>query len=190
MQAFIQNNKGMGCQLIALAYGPDGDDFYKRTLYCLDIAGASTAAKAIWASLCSGTPLKTAGIGQNYRKFHGDKEAHYRTFTSQPLPKVAHYHSVVEPRIDASYYVITSLTGQSREIALYDILRLYTPHPVLPGWGKALFDLALSRQYNLVSALEVAGMEWAYRIASVGWDTLIDQAVKEGRIAVPEVNRG
>jgi hypothetical protein len=189
MQALIQNNKGMSCQLTGIAYGPDGD-YYRKRIYALDVAGAVTAVKAIWASVCTGGPMKTMGIGENYRAFRGDKEAKYRSFTSQPLPRVTHYHITVDPSTEAEYFILTSLTSPSKQIGLYDLLRLYTPHPVLPGWGEVLFELGLNRTFGLIVPLEVVGMEWAYRVASVGWDTLIDDAVKSGRITVPEDDNG
>jgi len=189
VNALIQNNQGMACQLIAMAYGPD-DSYNKRLVYALDIAGAITAVKAIWATLCSGGPLKTYGINENYRQFRGDREARYRSFVSQPLPGVVHYHIVPDPRPESDSFVITSLTSPSREEALYHVLRLYSPHPVLPGWGQVLFELGLSRDYALITRLDVAGMEWAYRVESIGWDTLIDGALKAGRIAVPEDEDG
>ena len=189
MQA-IKNNQGMMCQLTGIAYGPDGNEFYNRIVYALDIVGANTAVKAIWASLCSGSPMKTFGISANHYRFSGDKEAKYRTFSSQPLPRITHYHIVPGPRPDADYFIITALTAESREIALYDVLRLYTPHPVLPGWGKTLFELGLSINYGLISELEVVGTDWAYRIEAIGWDALIDEAAKECSITVPEVSSG
>ena len=189
MNALIQNNQGMACQLIAIAYGQD-DAYNKRLIYALDIAGAITAVKAIWATLCSGGPLKTYGINENYRQFRGDREAKYRSFVSQPLPGVVHYHVVPDPRPESDSFVITSLITESRELALYHVLRLYSPHPVLPGWGGALFELGLTRDYGLITRLEVAGMEWAYRVESIGWDTLIDVALKESRITVPEEDDG
>ena len=189
MQALIQNSKGMAAQLIAIAFG-EGENYHKKVIYAIDLAGAITAVKAIWATTCSGGPMKTFGIGENYRQFRGDKEAHYRSFVSQPLPHVAHYHIVPEPRPESDYFVITSLISESKEQALYQTLRLYTPHPVLPGWGEPLFELGLSYTYGLISALDVAGMDWAYRIATVGWDTLIDEAIKAGRITIPEEQDG
>jgi hypothetical protein len=189
VNALIQNNGGMACQLIAIAYGPD-DSYNKRLVYALDIAGAITAVKAVWATLCSGGPMKTFGIDQNYREFRGDREAKFRSFVSQPLPGVVHYHIVPDPRPESESFVITSLTSPSREEALYHVLRLYSPHPVLPGWGQALFELGLSRDYGLLTRLDVAGLEWAYRVASIGWDTLIDGGLKAGRITVPEDQDG
>ena len=184
MRAIIQNNKGMATRLIAVAYGPEGDDFYKRRIYALDIAGAVTAVKAIWATLCSGGPIKTFGIGANRRTFRGDKEAKYRSFISQPLPRITHYHIVPGPRPEADYFVLTSLTSEPKESGLLNLLRLYTPHPVLSGWGPALLELGVSGKYGLVTSLDVAGMDWAYRVDAVGWDTLIDEASKGGHIAV------
>jgi len=186
MHALIQNSKGMATQLIAMAYGPDGDAYYRRSIYALDLAGAITAVKAIWASCLSGGPMKTFGIGENSRKFRGDKEAKYRTCSSQPLPYVVHYHLVVAPVPDADYYVLTSLTCESREVGLYHVLRLYTPLPILPDWSKALFELGLSRKYMLITKLDAFGMEWAYRIDGHGWDTVLDEAAKEGIITVQE----
>jgi len=186
----IKNNQGMMTQLVAIAYGPDGDDFYKRIVYVLDIIGANTAVKAIWASLCTGGPMKTFGISANFRKFRGDKEAKYRSFVSQPLPRLTHYHIVPGPRPDADYFVITALTAESRESALYDVLRLYTPLPVLPGWGPTLFELGLGHQYGLITELDVVGMDWAYRIEAIGWDAIIDEAAKAGQITVAEASDG
>jgi hypothetical protein len=180
----------MTCQLTGIAYGPDGTDYYKRNIYVLDIVGAHTAVKAIWASLCSGSPMKTFGISANHKKFHGDKEAKYRTFSSQPLPRTTHYHIVPSLRPDADYFVITALTAETKEIALYDVLRLYTPQPVLPGWGKTLFEMGQSMKYGLIAELDVVGMDWAYRIETMGWDALIDEAAKAGEITVPEVQDG
>jgi hypothetical protein len=189
VNALIQNNQGMACQLIAIAYGT-GERYNKKRIHCLDVAGAITAVKAIWATLCSGGPMKTYGINENYRQFRGDREARYRSFVSQPLPGVVHYHVVPDPRPESESFVITSLTSPSREEALYHVLRLYSPHPVLPGWGDALFELGLSRDYGLLTRLDVAGLEWAYCMESIGWDTLIDQALKAGRITVPEEHDG
>ena len=189
MQA-IRNNKGMMTQLVAIAYGPDDDNFYKRIVYALDIVGPHTAVKAIWASLCSGTPMKTFGISANHKKFHGDKEAKYRTFSSQPLPRTTHYHIVPSLRPDADYFVITALTAETKEIALYDVLRLYTPQPVLPGWCATLFEMGRSMKYGLIAELDVVGMDWAYKVDSVGWDALIDEAAKANEIIVPEVQDG
>ena len=183
MPAIIQNNKGMATQLIAIAYGPDGDDYYKRCIYALDIAGAVTAVKAIWATLCSGGPMKTFGISANRRTFRGDKEAKYRSFVSQPLPRITHYHIVPSPRPEADHFILTSLTSESKESGLLNLLRLYSPHPVLPGWN-ALFELGASSKYGLITSLDVAGMEWAYRVDAIGWDTLIDEAIKAGHITV------
>ena len=185
MQALIQNNKGMACPLMALAYGP-GDSYNKKVIYAADLAGAITAVKALWASVCSGSPIKTFGIGANYRVFRGDKEAHYRSFVSQPLPNVTHYHVLPEPRADADYFVLTSLTCESKERGLYDTLRLYTPHPVLPDWSDKLFKLGISYKYQLITSLDMVGMDWAYRVGSVGWDLLIDEAAKAGEIEVTD----
>jgi hypothetical protein len=189
VNALIQNNKGMACQLIAIAYDT-GERYNRKQIYALDIAGAITAVKAIWATTCTGGPMKTFGINENYNQFRGDKEAGYRSFVSQPLPGVTHYHIVPEPRPESEYFVLTSLTSESRERGLYDLLRLYTPHPVLPGWREPLFELGMSRDYGLITSLKTAGMEWAYEVSSTGWDTLIDNAIKNRRIHVSEVLHG
>ena len=130
--------------------------------------------------------MRVFGIGATYRRYRGDKEAQYRTFSSQALPRIVHYHITPTPRPDADYFIITALTSETREIGLANVLRLYTPHPILPGWGKTLFELGLSRSYGLITELDTVGMEFAYRVDPIGWDTLIDAAVKAGQITIPE----
>jgi hypothetical protein len=88
----------------------------------------------------------------------------------------------VDPKPDNDYHVISSLTSPSEERGLYDVLRLYTPVPMLEEWARKLLDLGLS--YGLVTRLSTQGIAWAYRIEAHGWDDLIDRAAKEGAIRV------
>jgi len=190
MHPIIKNNKGMACQLVAMAYGRDEARYNRRVVYALDIAGAVTAVKAIWASLCSGGPMKVYGIRDAYCTYRGDREAGYRAFVSQPLPGITHYHILPEPKGDGDYFLLTSLTGESEADALYHVLRLYTPQPVLPEWARALFELGSSHKYRLISSLDAVGMEWAYRVEAHGWDALLDEAARAGQIKVPEEHHG
>jgi hypothetical protein len=109
--ATIKNNKQMACQIVGIAYGndvTDKDAWTNRTIYVLDIAGAQSNVKAIWASLHSGSPMKCTGVRDNYK---------------EPLPKIVHYHMTVDPKPDNDYHVISSLTSPSEERGLYDALR-------------------------------------------------------------------
>ena len=160
--ASIKNNKGMSAQVIACAYGDSPDEGYgRKTLYSLDIAGAHTAVKAIWASVMNGSPLKPPGFAR-YKVLRAEKETDFLVVKRTPLQQVHHYHIAVEPKPDAPYLVITSQLGVSREEALARYLATHTLYPAIPEWGEVLFGEGT--RHKLVHRLETFGLDWAYRI--------------------------
>jgi len=183
--ATIKNNKGMSAQVIACAYDDDPQEGYgRKRLYSLDIAGSHTAVKAIWASVLSGSPLTPSGFA-GYKVLRGDKETKYLAMRSTPLPNINHYHIIVEPMPTATYLVITSQLGINREYALTRMLNTHTLYPVLPDWGDVLFDMGVKAK--LVHALETFGLDWAYRVEVLGWETILDSAAKNGLLVFPAV---
>ena len=189
----IQNNKGMGCQLLGLAHGPDINDSTnpdRRTVYTLDLAGGQTAVKAIWATMHSGGPMKVLGIGSSWRQYRGTGEkGAYLSFDAQPLPKVIHCVMTMTPKPEGDVFVISSLTHESKKEGLYDVLRLYTPFPVLREWAIALFELGVDK--GLVQRLGAVGtIEWAHAVAAIGWDDVLDGAIKRGDIRMPRGSDG
>ncbi len=189
--ASIKNKGGMSAQVVACAYGDSSEENAngahsngRKTLYSLDIAGAHTAVKAIWASVLGGSPLTPAGFAR-YKVLRADKEVGYALFKRMPLPNIHHYHLVVEPAVTAPYAVITSRYGLSREDALACLLDAHTLYPVIPQWGDVLF--AEGSRHKLIHPLETFGMAWAYRIDLLaGWDEVFDRAAKERRLAFPQ----
>ena len=175
----IKNDKDMAAQLIAAAYLDNVGYHDDIPLHVVAVAGASTAVKAICATCLRGGPLKIPEI-MNWKTFRMDKERVHLTLTSQPLPQVAHCLILPEPSQAADYEVITSLTSPSREQGLLDVLRLYTPLPVLDAWGETLFQLGT--QAGVIEPLKTFNMDWAYRIDKQ-WDEIIDQAARQERIA-------
>lgn len=187
MLASISNAKSMSCQVIGIAYGPDvnGEDTWtRRTIYALDIAGAQSNVKAIWATLHSGGPMKVTGTRDSYKVYRGHKgKGRYCTFQSQPLPKIVHYLMMVDPKPENDYHIITSATSPTKERGLYDVLRLFTPLPVLEEWAEKLLELG--RSAHLVGDLTTEGsIEWACRIEAIGWDEVIDKAARKGDIRI------
>ncbi len=187
MLASISNAKSMRTQLVGIAYGPDisGEDAWtRRTIYALDIAGAQSNVKAIWATLHSGGPMKVIGTYDSYKVYRGHKgKGRYRTFQSQPLPKIVHYLMVVDPKPENDYHIITSATSPSKERGLYDVLRLYTPLPVLEEWAEKLLELG-SRELLIGGLATEGSIEWAYRFNAHGWDEVIDEAARKGDIRI------
>ena len=182
--ASIKNNKGMSAQVIACAYGDSPDEGYgRKTLYSLDIAGAHTAVKAIWASVMNGSPLKPQGFAR-YKVLRADKETDFLVVKRTPLQQVHHYHIAVEPKPDAPCLVITSQLGVSREEALARYLATHTIYPAIPEWGEVLF--AEGTRHKIVHRLETFGLDWAYRIDVFGWDEVIDEAAEGGLLTFPE----
>ena len=181
--ASVKNNKGMSAQVIACAYGNSPDESYgRKTLYSLDVAGAHTAVKAIWASVMNGSALKPAGFAR-YKVLRAEKETDFLVVRRTVLPGVNHYHMVVEPKPTAPYLVITSQLGVSREEALARYLNIHTLYPVLPEWGDVLFGEGVKAK--LVTELSVFGLEWAYKVDMFGWDELLDKAAKDGLLHFP-----
>ena len=179
----IKNKGGMSVQVVACAYGRDPDDSYgRRQLYALDIAGSHTAVKAIWATVLSGGPLQPAGFAR-YKALRADKEADFLVMRSTPLEHVHHYHMIVEPKPTAPYLVITSQLGVRREETLARFLNTYTLYPVIDPWAEVVFAEGVRRK--LVVKLETVGLEWAYRIETWGWDEVLDEAAKDGRLTFP-----
>ena len=77
--ASIKNKGGMSAQVVACAYDDSPDEGYgRKVLYSLDVAGAHTAVKAIWASVLGGSPLTPAGFAR-YKVLRADKEASVKT---------------------------------------------------------------------------------------------------------------
>ena len=182
--ASIKNSKGMSAQVVACSWGESPDESYgRKTLYSLDIAGAHTAVKAIWASVMNGSTLKPAGFAR-YKVLRAEKETDFLVIRRAVLPGVNHYHMVVEPKPTAPYLVITSQLGVSREEALARFLNIHTLYPVLPEWGDVLFGEGV--RTNLVTELSTFGLEWAYKLDIMfGWDELLDKAAKDGLLHFP-----
>ena len=184
--ASIKNNKGMSAQVIACAYGDSPDEGYgRKTLYSLDIAGAHTAVKAIWASVMSGSPLTPAGFAR-YKVLRAEKETEFLAVRSTPLEHVHHYHIVAAPKPTAPYLVLTSQLGVSREEAMARFLATYTLYPVIPDWSEVLFGEGNKRK--LIHSLETFGLTWAYRVETWGWDEVLDEAAKDGLLTFPTSN--
>jgi hypothetical protein len=184
--ASIKNNKGMSAQVIACAYGDSPDESYgRKTLYSLDIAGAHTAVKAIWASVMSGSPLTPAGFAR-YKVLRAEKETEFLLVKTVPLEHVHHYHIVAAPKPTAPYLVLTSQLGVSREEGLARYLTTYTLYPVIPDWAEVLFGEGSKRK--LIRPLETFGLAWAYRIETWGWDEVLDEAAKGGLLTFPTSN--
>ena len=184
--ASIKNNKGMSAQVIACAYSDSPDESYgRKTLYSLDIAGAHTAVKAIWASVMSGSPLTPAGFAR-YKVLRADKETEFLAIRSVPLEHVHHYHIVTAPKPTAPCLVLTSQLGVSREEALVRFLATYTLYPAIPDWAEVLFGEGSKRK--LIRPLETFGLAWAYRVETWGWDEVLDQSAKGGLLTFPTSN--
>ena len=177
--ASIKNDKDMAAQLIAAAYLDNVGDGEDIPLHVVAIAGASTAVKAIQATCLRGGPLKCPEI-VSWKTFRTDKERKYLSLTSQPLPRIAHCLIFPDPGQSESYEVITSLTSPSKEQGLLDVLRLYTPLPVLDHWADTLFQFGT--QAGVITQLRTLNMDWAY-LVDKDWDEVLDQAARQERIA-------
>ena len=176
--AYIKNSKDMAAHLVAAAYSVNVGYHDDIPLHVVAIAGASTAVKAIWATCLRGGPLKCPEV-VSWKTFRTDKERKYLTLTTQPLPRIAHCLVFPEPSQTATYEVVTSLTSPSKEQGLLDVLRLYTPLPVLDGWAETLFQLGT--QAGVIEQLKTYHMDWAY-LVDKDWDDIVDRAARQERI--------
>jgi hypothetical protein len=176
--ASIKNKGGMSAQVIACAYG-DGEIPKSKQIYSLDVAGAYTAVKAIWATLLGGGEMRTVGFAR-YNALHADPDATYLVLRRTPLYQIHHFHMVVEPSPNAPYMILTSQLGVDRHTALTRFLNLYTLYPVKDEWGPALFEAGQDQQ--LIAPLHRFALDWAFRVETWGWDEVLDRLARDGTL--------
>ena len=172
---YIKNKQGMAA-LCTKAAVTDDD-----RIAFLAIAGALTAVKAIWASVLNRkTPLF---IGRSYKPHFGDRDVEYLVTKQSPAQGVHQWVMYPDPGPDAPYLVLIPLdfNGMDAEAQLVEVLNRHTLWPVKPEWSSVLWNLGVEK--NLVTPLTVhGGLEWAYTVCPVGWDDVIDEAAKTGRL--------
>lgn len=181
-QTYVRNNQSMAALCVGAAftsprYGGE------RVLAILDFAGASTAVKAIRATALRAGPLR---IGDSYYyTYRPDNERGYMHKHVTALPSFLHCLFLPEPSMESEYEVISSLTSDSPEEGLTEVLRLYTPFPVIKGWGEPLLTEG-RKDGNIVQLNTIGSIDWAY-IVYKNWGDTIDRCLKEGAIRVEEV---
>lgn len=186
----IRNNKGMAATVTAAAL-TDSD-----TIAFLSIVGAQTAVKAIWASVVGRQAHLMIGQ-RGHKSYVGDSEMEYVTIKLSPASGVHHWVIYPDPQPDDLFVLLLPLNdGRSKGQLLVELLNQHTLWPARPEWAEELWkrgrdlreanvvdDFPKKDVPRLVHKLKVYGsLEWAYAVSTVGWDDVIDRAVKDGTL--------
>jgi hypothetical protein len=152
---------------------------YDNEILAVDLIGAETAVKAVWASL-----MARRHINYGYQRLVLQANRSWMTVREKldnNGPGLVRWH--VMPRIDDDSVVVF---GWNNVIpfpqALYGVLSRHSVWPVLPEWSEALF--ALGHEHNLIRPLHADGCDYAYLVNLSGWDNALDEGVKNGLITV------
>jgi len=171
----VKNKDGMQCRYSYAVY--DGED-----LVALDLIGADSAVKAIHATLRQGKPVWLDGWMR--RKMAVD----FRTERTvlEANPPLFRWHIVpVLSENDPAIPVYGWEDILPREEALVGALSRWTVWPVLPEWSEVLFRLG--REHDLIRDMRGReGVDYALWVSTTGWDAVIDQAVKDGLLPLPD----
>jgi hypothetical protein len=176
----IKNRQGMEAVLTAAVTTDEA-----RTIVFASIVGAQTAVKALWASILN---RRTALHISGRRDYcFGDGDVEYVTIKQSPAPGVHHWVMYPEPGPEALFLLLVPLQGMSEEEQLVRLLNQHTLWPVKDEWASELWERGVAVDdtgARLIRELTVHGdLEWAYAVATIGWDDVIDRAAKDGRLA-------
>ena len=177
MALHISNNKGMAATATNVALTSE------RKVAFLTVAGALTAVKAIWASVISRrSPLGLRGPDCEAMTVYGDPNAEYVVEKYTLAPGLYQWMIMVEPLIDAPYYLLLPMNDKTPAAMLVEVLNRHTLWPAREDWGKLL--LKRGRDERLVKALTAYGrsLSWAYQVLPFQWEKVIDEAAKSGQL--------
>lgn len=163
---YVKNRKGMQAQLIAAAT-------LENTVAFLSIAGALTAVKAIWASVVS----KRAVVNIRHLSYTGG-DFTYGCHKQKLAPGIWQWTLFPEPSPSAPYLLLIPFNGMSAEDMLVQVLNRHTLWPVKEQWGKTLW----TQGQKLIRRMSTHGLAWAYAVNPVGWDKVIDRAIRNGTL--------
>jgi hypothetical protein len=155
----------------------------------LHLAGPQMSVKSIFATLIQGK--RAAMYAPSYHTVYGLGEYGYRMFLN-PIPGTKEYRGIlvmpsvlgqVFPGDNWSYLVLRSSDTVDRYEALGRRLNAVLPIPVLPEWGKKLWE----EGEGLVDDLKVggdAGDGIAIRLDTDRWTEIINRLVVEGALSI------
>ncbi|MBN1180506.1 MAG: hypothetical protein JXD18_14955 [Anaerolineae bacterium] len=180
----ITNGDGMSCRYTYAVYS--GND-----LLAVDLIGADAAVKAVWATLIQHKKVK---LDTSWRQMRVPREMEISTLRTvlEQEPLLCRWHIIpcirdVVPQPsenDLSVVVYGWEVPLPADDAFIGALGRWTVWPTLPGWAKPLYDLG--RASGLVERLDSEGVDYAFAVTTTGWDAVIDRAVKEGRLLIPD----
>jgi hypothetical protein len=157
----------------------------------LHLAGPQMSVKSIFATLIQGK--RAAMYAPSYHTVYGLGEYGYRMFLN-PIPGTKEYRGIlvmpsvlgqVFPGDNWSYLVLRASDTADRYEALAYRLNATLPVPVLPEWGKKLWEEG--KYLGLVDDLKVggdAGDGIAIRLDTDRWTEIINRLVVEGTLSI------
>ena len=172
----IANRDGMAAQYSYIVYSAED-------LLAIDLVGADAAVKAVGATIIQ---RKKVQVDTTWRWLRVPKDAEISVLRTvvEPDPPLFRWHIVPHPSDhDLSVVVYGWKAILPAANAFIGALGRWTVWPTLPEWGMTLY--VLGRQHDLIKKVNSEGVDYAFAISTVGWDTVIDQAVKTGRLLVP-----
>ena len=155
----------------------------------LHLAGPQMSVKSIFATLIQGR--RSVMYAPSYHTLYG--LGNYRVFLN-PIPGTKEYRGILVtmsvlgqdfPGDDRSYLVLRASDAADRYEALGRRLNAVLPIPVLPEWGKKLWEEG--KYLGLVDDLKVggdAGDGIAIRLDTDRWTEIINRLVVEGALSI------
>jgi len=176
----VTNPQGMDANVIWAAYG---GGWNHRELYGLGITGQSVNIKAIQATIGRNTALKMSGqVGYFAAR---PTDGAWMLLRQTVLAGVDYAVFIPNPRDpETSIYLLSSIFPLEKEDQMVRYLDLYTIWAVRPEWKEALFEAGEKRK--LIKKLNSSGIEWAYTIYTSGWDKILDELAKDGKLTFEE----
>ena len=176
----IFNGDGMSCWYSYAVC--DGED-----LMACDLIGADVEVKAIHASLAQGKKVKLDGSWQSKRVPNGMQVGTLRTVLEQE-PLLCRWHVVPQlSENDLSVVVYGWEDVLAAPDAFIGALGRWSVWPTLPVWAETLYRLGQQASPRLVQRLTKSeGVDYAFVVNTEGWDAVIDRAVKEGQLLIPD----
>jgi hypothetical protein len=173
----IYNGDGMCCRYSYAVY--DGEE-----LLALDLIGAESEVKALNATLVQRKPVTLKGTWGR-KRVGREQEIDVLRTALEDRPPLYRWHVVPIPSEQDPGLVVYGWEDILPPAgALVGALANWTVWPTLPEWGEALYRLG--READLVQAVERAGVDYAFRVWTAGWDDVIDRAIRDGQLSFRE----
>lgn len=168
----VKNTDGMTCFSSYMLFT------YDNELIGMDLVGAETSVKAVWASIMSRKQITLGYRRLSAPIFPVTTVREKLCGNSLPLLR---WHIV--PLQQEGQIVIYGWNAlMTLDQALYGALSRYSVWPVLPEWFPVLTELG--QEHNLLRPIRYMGCDYAYIVDLTDWSAVFNEAISKHLIVI------